>query len=278
MIDTIRQYIDDGTWVEVLLPLLQNLVVALLIYLVGTWIARRLVTFIDKVMNLRGFDAALRGFLSAVLSVVFTIVVILIAAEQLGLNTTSLLALLGAAGLAVALALKDSLSNFAAGVMLITFKPFTVGHYIEAGGTAGTVEKVTIFNTILRSPDNRVITVPNSQMYSDSITNYSARPTRRLDLVFGISYDDDMRKTRDLIQQVLDADERVLQDPAPTIAVNELAESSVNFIVRPWCATDDYWPLRWHLIENIKRSFDENGISIPFPQRDVHVKEKKIEK
>lgn len=273
MFEKIESYLNDSDWWEAaLLPFLQNLLVAIVIYFIGIWIARRLVGFIDKLMVLRGIDEALRGFLHAVLSTVFMVVVILVAVEQLGLDTTSLLALLGAAGLAVALALKDSLSNFAAGVMLIAFKPFTVGAYVEAGGTAGIVEKITIFNTILRSPDNKVITVPNSQIYSNSITNYSARDTRRVDLVFGISYDDDMRKARQLIQQVLDADERVLKDPAPVIAVHELAESSVNFVVRPWCATADFWPLRWSLIENIKQSFDDNDITIPFPQRDVHLK------
>lgn len=273
MFERIQGYLSDTNWWEAtVLPFLQNLAIAIIVYFIGIWIAKRLVGFIDKLMGLRGIDEALRGFLHAVLSVVFTVVVILVAVEQLGLDTTSLLALLGAAGLAVALALKDSLSNFAAGVMLIAFKPFTVGAYVEAGGTAGIVEKITIFNTILRSPDNKVITVPNSQIYSSSITNYSARDTRRVDLVFGISYDDDMRKARQLIKQVLDADERILEDPEPIIAVDALADSSVNFVVRPWCATADYWPLRWSLIENIKQTFDDNGITIPFPQRDVHLK------
>ena len=273
MIDSIKTYIKDGTWLETVLPFLQNLLLALAIYIIGMWVGKRLIGFIDKLMGRRGFDEALRGFLGAVLSVLFTIVVVLIAAEQLGLNTTSLLALLGAAGLAVALALKDSLSNFAAGVMLITFKPFTVGAYVEAGGTAGIVEKITIFNTILRSPDNKVITVPNSQIYSDSITNHSARATRRIDMVFGIGYDNDMREARTLIQQILDADTRVHKEPEAVIAVDELAEFRVNIVVRPWCTNDDYWPLRWDLIENIKRNFDENGITIA---RDVWVKKDEL--
>lgn len=278
MIDKFYNYFSDGAWLEQnLIPFMQNLLIAIVIYFIGMALAKQLVRFIDKLMGLRKMDEALRGFLSGVLSVVFAIVVILIAVEQLGLNTTSLLALLGAAGVAVALALKDSLSNFAAGVMLIAFKPFTVGAYVEAAGTAGIVERITIFNTILRSPDNKVITVPNAQVYSGTITNYSARETRRLDLVFGVSYNDDMRVVRGLIKAVLDADERVLKDPVPDIAVNELAESSVNFIVRPWCASADYWPLRWHLIETIKRTFDENGITIPFPQRDVHLQSDKLQ-
>lgn len=268
MIDRIYLYFTDGVWLEQhLLPFMQNLLIALLIYFVGMAVVKQLIRFIDKLMDMRNMDAALRGFLNGVLSVVFAIVVILIAVEQLGLNTTSLLALLGAAGVAVALALKDSLSNFAAGVMLIAFKPFTVGAYIEAGGTAGIVEKITIFNTILRSPDNKVITVPNAQIYSGTITNYSARDTRRLDLVFNVSYGDDIRKVRALIKSVLDADERVLKEPTADIAVDELAESSVKFIARPWCAAADYGALRWHLIETIKRTFDENDITIPYPQR-----------
>jgi small conductance mechanosensitive channel len=216
-------------------------------------------------------DPALRGFLSAILSTVFTFVISLVAVEQLGVNTTSLLALLGAAGLAVGLALKDSLSNFAAGVMLILFKPFKIGDFVEAGGVAGEVEKIEVFNTIFTSGDNKEIIVPNSQIYGGTITNYSARPTRRIDLIVGVSYDDDLKKSQDLILAVLAADERILKDPAPVVAVNELGESSVNFVVRPWVASGDYWAVRWAVIEAIKNTFDSNGITIPYPQRLVHM-------
>ncbi|BCD97992.1 mechanosensitive ion channel family protein [Marinagarivorans cellulosilyticus] len=271
MLEKFNEFFADGTWVDSVVPFLINVLVAIAIYIVGKWIASHIVKLIDKGMELRKMDPVLRGFLTAILGTAFTFVVILIAVEQLGINTTSLLALLGAAGLAVGLALKDSLSNFAAGVMLILFKPFKIGDFVEAGGVSGIVEKIEVFNTIFRSGDNKEIIVPNAQIYGGTITNYSARATRRIDLVIGIGYDDDMKKARDLMLEVLNADERVLQDPAPVVAVNELGDSSVNFVVRPWVASGDYWPTRWALLEAIKNTFDANGVSIPYPQQDVHM-------
>lgn len=271
MKEKIESFFADGNWLEVITPYAINLVVAILIYVVGKWIAKRLLTLIAKMMDSRGMDDALKDFLSSILSVLFSFVVVLVALEQLGVDTTSLLALLGAAGLAVGLALKDSLSNFAASVMLILFKPFKLGDYVEAGGTSGVVEKISVFNTIMKTPDNKEVIVPNAQIYSGTITNYSAKPTRRVDLVIGIGYDDDMKKARDLIKQVLDADDRVLAEPETVIAVGELGDSSVNFLVRPWVKSADYWGVYWDSLESIKETFDNNGISIPFPQRDVHV-------
>lgn len=271
MKEKIESFFADGNWLEVITPYAINLVVAILIYVVGKWIAKRLLTLIAKMMDSRGMDDALKDFLSSILSVLFSFVVVLVALEQLGVDTTSLLALLGAAGLAVGLALKDSLSNFAAGVMLILFKPFKLGDYVEAGDTSGVVEKISVFNTIMKTPDNKEVIVPNAQIYSGTITNYSAKPTRRVDLVIGIGYDDDMKKARDLIKQVLDADDRVLAEPETVIAVGELGDSSVNFLVRPWVKSADYWGVYWDSLESIKETFDNNGISIPFPQRDVHV-------
>jgi len=271
MKEKIESFFADGNWLEVITPYAINLVVAILIYVVGKWIAKRLLTLIAKMMDSRGMDDALKDFLSSILSVLFSVVVVLVALEQLGVDTTSLLALLGAAGLAVGLALKDSLSNFAAGVMLILFKPFKLGDYVEAGDTSGVVEKISVFNTIMKTPDNKEVIVPNAQIYSGTITNYSAKPTRRVDLVIGIGYDDDMKKARDLIKQVLDADDRVLAEPETVIAVGELGDSSVNFLVRPWVKSADYWGVYWDSLESIKETFDNNGISIPFPQRDVHV-------
>lgn len=271
MLEKINSFFSDGNWMEVLIPLLTNIVIALAIYIIGKWIAGYIVKLIDKGMELRKMDPALRGFLSAILKTVFTFVIMLVAVEQLGINTTSLLALLGAAGLAVGLALKDSLSNFAAGVMLILFKPFKIGDFIEAGGIAGIVEKIEVFNTIFRSGDNKEIIVPNAQIYGGTITNYSARATRRIDLVVGIGYDDDMKKAHSLILEVLNNDERILKEPAAVVAVSELGDSSVDFVVRPWVATGDYWPTRWAITEAIKESFDANGVSIPFPQQDVHM-------
>lgn len=271
MLEKIHTFFSDGNWVNTVVPFLTNLLVAIAIYVIGKWIGGHIVRLIDKGMEMRKMDPVLRGFLTAILGTVFTFVVVLIAIEQVGVNTTSLLALLGAAGLAVGLALKDSLSNFAAGVMLILFKPFKIGDFVEAAGISGIVEKIEVFNTIFRSGDNKEIIVPNAQIYGNTITNYSAKPTRRIDMVIGISYDDDMRKARDLILETIHADERVLKDPEPVVAVNELADSSVNFVVRPWVATGDYWPTRWALTQAIKEKFDANGITIPYPQRDVYV-------
>ena len=271
MLENMNSFFSDGNWIDSIIPFLTNIVIALAIYLIGKWIAGHVVKLIDKGMELRKMDPALRGFLSAILKTVFTFVIALIAVEQLGVNTTSLLALLGAAGLAVGLALKDSLSNFAAGVMLILFKPFKIGDFIEAGGITGVVEKIEVFNTVCRSGDNKEIIVPNAHIYGGTITNFSAKPTRRIDLVIGIGYDDDMKKARDLMMQVLNADSRILQEQAPVVAVNELGDSSVNFVVRPWVASGDYWPTRWALLEEIKNTFDANGVSIPYPQQDVHM-------
>jgi small conductance mechanosensitive channel len=186
-------------------------------------------------------------------------------------DTTSLIALLAAAGLAVGLAMKDSLQNFAAGVMLIIFRPFTAGDFVEAGGTAGVVETISIFSTIMRTGDNREVIVPNGAIYNGTITNYSARETRRIDMVFGIGYDDDIRKVKQLLGDILAADERVLKEPAAQVVVGELANSSVNFHVRPWVKSGDYWDVRFDLTERIKLAFDDNGISIPYPQMDVHL-------
>lgn len=271
LVEQAQAFFADGSWVDAIIPFLSNVGIAIAIYVIGFWLVKRVVSLVDKAMSLRKFDAALQGFLLAIISTVLKFVVLLAALDTLGLNTTSLLAVLGAAGLAVGLALKDSLSNFASGVMLIVFKPFTLGNYVEAGGTAGVVEKITVFNTVLRSPDNKEIIVPNSQIYSGTIVNVSAKPTRRIDMVFGIGYDDDMKKARQLMLDVINADERVLKDPAVVIGVDELADSSVNFVVRPWVKAADYWDVKWDITEKIKESFDANGVSIPYPQQDVHM-------
>lgn len=271
MIDQIKSFFVDGNWVDAMLPLAQKAGVALLIFIIGIWIANHVVRFVKKLLQLRKLDDALTGFVEGLLSALLKFVVLLIAVEQLGIDTTSLLALLGAAGLAIGLALKDSLSNFAAGVMLIVFKPFKAGDFVEAGGIMGIVESVTIFNTLFRSGDNKEIIVPNAQIYGGTIVNYSARATRRIDLVIGISYDDDMKKARQLMLDVINSDERILKDPEPVIAVDALADSSVNFVVRPWVNSSDYWAVRWHLLEAIKESFDANGITIPYPQQTVYM-------
>jgi small conductance mechanosensitive channel len=199
------------------------------------------------------------------------VMVILAAVQQLGVQATSFFAVLGAAGLAIGLALKDSLANFSSGVMLVFFRPFKAGDFVEAGGVSGTVREISIFNTIMKTPDNRVITVPNSQIYAGSITNFSAEQTRRIDMVFGIGYDDNVVQAKEIMQSVLDADQRILKDPAPVIMMLELADSSVNFAVRPWVESADYWTVRSDLLEGIKKALEDNGLSIPYPQRDVHL-------
>ncbi|WP_096084720.1 mechanosensitive ion channel family protein [Agaribacterium haliotis] len=272
--DLVKQaeaFFADGSWIEALIPFFTNVGIAIVVYIVGIWIVNRFLALVDKAMSLKKFDQALQHFVHAVLSMALKFVVVLVALDIVGIPTTSLLAVLGAAGLAIGLALKDSLSNFASGVMLIVFKPFRLGDFVEAGGTAGVVEKITVFNTIFRSPDNKEIIVPNAQIYGGTIVNVSAKPTRRVDLVMGISYDDDMKKARQLMLEVIEADERVLKEPEPVIAVDELADSSVNFVVRPWCKTPDYWAVKWDLTEAIKEKFDNNGITIPYPQQDVYM-------
>lgn len=258
-----------------LIPWTIKIVTAIAIWFGGKWAASRLTGLLRKLMTRASLDVMLVQFLGNIIHTVLLVVVIIAALDHLGVPTTSMLAVFGAAGLAVGLALRDSLSNFAAGIMLILFRPFKVGDFIEAGGISGTPEEIRIFSTVIRTPDNREIIVPNGQIANGVIINYNAKPTRRLDLVFGIGYGDDILKAKQIIETVLKADPRVLAEPAPLVALAELADSSVNINVRPWVKTEDYWPLRAALLENIKIAFDRNGITIPFPQRDVHVHELK---
>ncbi len=253
------------------IPWAINIALALVVFFVGRWIAKGVVAMVEKLLQRAKLDPILINFLRSILNTLLLLVVIIAALDQLGVDTTSLIAILGAAGLAIGLALQNSLQNFSSGVMLIVFRPFKAGDYIEAGGTAGTVENITIFNTILKTPDNCEVIVPNGAIYSDNIKNYSAKSTRRVDMVFGIGYGDDIREARDIIQSVLESDDRILAEPEPLIAVGELADSSVNFNVRPWVETGDYWGVKFDVTEKIKMAFDESGISIPFPQRDVHL-------
>jgi len=247
-----------------------NIAMAIAIFFVGKIVVNVLTTILHKLLTRSKMDSMLVEFVTSILRAILLLFVVIAALDQLGVDTTSLIALLGAAGLAVGLALQNSLQNFAAGVMLILFRPFKAGDFVEAGGTAGVVESISIFSSTFRTGDNKEVIVPNGSIYGGTITNYSARETRRIDMVFGIGYDDDIRKAKDLLQQLVTSDERVLADPAPVIAVSELADSSVNFIVRPWVKTGDYWAVYWDLTEKVKLEFDANGISIPFPQMDVH--------
>ncbi len=247
-----------------------KLVLSLAIFYVGRIVVAGVVGFVRKVLHARGMDDILVGFLIAILRWVLLLFVVIAALSQLGINTNSLVALLGAAGLAIGLSLQSSLSNFAAGVMLIIFRPFTKGDFVEAGGATGIIDKISIFTTTMTTPDNKEVIVPNGAIIGNNITNFSARATRRVDMVFSVSYDDDIRKAKRILEEIIAADERVLKDPAPVVALGALAESSINFLVRPWAKTEDYWKLLWDTTETVKLRFDEEGISIPYPQMDVH--------
>jgi small conductance mechanosensitive channel len=244
---------------------------ALLIFIFGRWITKIVTTVIEKTMRKAKVEDTLVGFISHLTTALLLTFVVVAALNQLGIQTTSLVAILGAAGLAVGLALQGSLSNFAAGVMIIIFKPFRVGDFIEAAGTLGTVHEIQIFNTLLDHPDNRRIVVPNSQITGGIISNFSSIEKRRIDLVFGISYSDDMKKAKDTLLEVLKAETRILKDPAPVVAVSELGESSVNLVCRPWVKPADYWDVRFAIVEKGKNALEKNGITIPFPQRDIHM-------
>jgi small conductance mechanosensitive channel len=222
-------------------------------------------------------DATLISFVGNLLYVILLIFVILAALSQLGIQTTSLIAIIGAAGLAVGLALQGSLANFAAGILMIIFRPFKVGDFIEGAGVSGVVEEIQIFTTKLKTLDNKIVIIPNAKLTDDNIINYSAKEIRRVDLVFGVSYSDDIDKVRKVILDVLSKDERILKDPKATVGVIELADSSVNFAVRPWVNTPDYWNAYFDITENIKKAFDSQNISIPFPQQDVHLYKDKLE-
>jgi small conductance mechanosensitive channel len=248
-----------------------NIIGALLIFIVGKWLARKIANFLAKLMEKSDVDATLVNFLKNLAYYTMVVLVVVAAVGRLGVNTTSFLTIIGAAGLAVGLALKDSLSNFAAGVMLVLFRPFTIGDVVSTAGITAKVEKITIFNTLFCTPDNQLVIVPNNKIISDIITNINAKDTRRIDLVVGISYTDDMVQTKDILQRLAQENTRVLADPASTVAVAELADSSVNLVFRPWVKTADYWDVRFDLTENIKKALDEAGISIPYPQQDVHL-------
>ncbi|RXJ68957.1 mechanosensitive ion channel protein MscS [Halarcobacter ebronensis] len=248
-----------------------NVAIAIVIFIIGKWLAKKIADITQKLMLKNDkFDKTLANFLDDIIYYVLMVIVILTALKQLGVDTTSFFAILGAAGLAIGLALKDSLGNFAAGVMIILFRPFKVGDVINAAGVTGTVEEVSIFNTIMITPDNQKMIIPNGSITSGSITNINAKPQRRVDLVIGISYDDDIKKAKEILTSIVEADERVLKEKGITVAVSELADSSVNFVVRAWVNTSDYWAFKFDLTENIKLTLDKEGITIPYPQRDVH--------
>ncbi|WP_299073497.1 mechanosensitive ion channel domain-containing protein [uncultured Paraglaciecola sp.] len=248
-----------------------NIVLAIAIYIIGKIVVGILVNVLGNIMSRSKYEDMLIDFVKAIASAVLMLFVIIAALDQLGVDTTSLAAIFAAAGLAIGLSLRGSLQNFAAGVMLLVFKPFKAGDFIEAGGATGVVKSISIFTTVMTTGDNKEVIVPNGGIYDGNIINYSAKETRRVDMVVGIGYDSDLKKAKNILNEMIAADERILKDPAPTVAVAELADSSVNFVVRPWVASADYWAVKFDFNEAVKLRFDAEGISIPFPQMDVHV-------
>lgn len=244
---------------------------ALAIFIIGRWVARGVRKLVERIMTKGKVDSTLISFTSNMAYIGLLAFIVIAALGQLGIQTTSFIAILGAAGLAVGLALQGSLSNFAAGFLLIIFRPFKVGDLIEAAGVFGVVEAIQIFTTQLKTADNKTVIVPNAKLTDDNIVNWTVKGTRRVDMVFGIGYGDDIDKARSLMADIIAEDSRILKTPAPQISVSELGDSSVNFVVRPWVKVEDYWGVFFDLTEKIKKAFDANGVSIPFPQRDVHV-------
>ena len=248
-----------------------QLLMAIVVLIIGMWIVNRVVRLTSKGMEKASVEPTLARFLGSLVSVGLKALLLISVASMIGIETTSFIAILGAAGLAIGLALQGSLGNFAGGVLVLLFKPFKVGDFIDAQGVAGTVSEIQIFNTIIKTPDNKVIIVPNGAVSNGVITNFSKEATRRVDFVFGIGYGDDIKKAKEVIARLVDADERAMKDPAPTIVVSELADSSVNISCRVWVNASDYWGVFFDLTENVKLTFDAEGISIPFPQQDVHM-------
>lgn len=255
---------------QYVVPWSVKILVALIIFFVGQLIVRVVSQLIGKLLQHTRLERILVNFVQSLIRALLMIIVIIAVLDQLGVNTNSVIAILGAAGLAIGLALQGSLQNFAAGFLLLIFRPFRSGDWVEAAGVSGTVVDIGIFSTILHTGDNKQVIIPNGTIYGSNIINYSAMDTRRIDMIFGVGYGDDMKKVRDIITNAIKSEERVLTEPEPLVAVGELGASSVNFFVRPWVKTADYWKVKFALTESIKQAFDENDISIPFPQMDIH--------
>ena len=242
-----------------------RLLYAVLIIFVGRWVVKLLLKIIKSALEKTTVEETVRIFVANLLSTLLMVIIFIAAINQLGIETTSIIAMLGAAGLAIGLALQGSLANFAAGILIVIFRPYKVGDYIEAGSAAGTVLDIQIFSTVLKTPDNKVVVVPNGTIMDSSIINYTGQETRRVDIIASCGYEDD------ILQDIRNQDERILKEPEPRIAVSELADNSINFIVRPWVNSSDVLSVKYSILEQIKKRFDAEGISIPYPQRDVHI-------
>ena len=263
--DMLDSLIEIGSSISI------SLLMALAILIIGRQLVKLILRLITVALEKSNVEDTVRIFVTNLLNTLLMILVFIAAINQLGIETTSIIAVLGAAGLAIGLALQGSLSNFAAGILIVIYRPYKVGDYIEAGNYAGTVKDIQIFSTVLKTPDNKIVVVPNGSIMNGSIVNYSDQDTRRIDLIIGCSYEDDIDKVRSVLEDILKKEKRVLKDPKPQIAVTELADSSVNFIFRPWVKRTDYLPVYYSLLEEVKKRFDKEGISIPYPQSDVHI-------
>ncbi|MEI2562209.1 small-conductance mechanosensitive channel MscS [Vibrio metoecus] len=248
-----------------------NVISAILILFIGNLVVKGVAGSVANVLKKKEMDKAVVEFIHGLVRYTLFIIVLIAALSRIGVQTASVVAVIGAAGLAVGLALQGSLSNFAAGVLIVAFRPFKSGDYVEIGGVAGSVDSIQIFQTVLKSPDNKMVVVPNSAVIGGAITNYSRHETRRVDMVIGVSYKSDLQKTKRVLRETLEKDPRILKDPDMTIGVLTLADSSINFVVRPWCKTSDYWAVYFDSMQAIKEALDANGIEIPFPQMDVHL-------
>ncbi|QEO44333.1 small-conductance mechanosensitive channel MscS [Vibrio tarriae] len=248
-----------------------NIISAVLILFIGNIIVKAVAGSVAKVLKKKDMDKAVVEFVHGLVRYLLFVIVLIAALGRVGVETASVVAVIGAAGLAVGLALQGSLSNFAAGVLIVAFRPFKSGDYVEIGGVAGSVDAIQIFQTVLKTPDNKMVVVPNSAVIGGAITNYSRHATRRVDMVIGVSYKSDLQKTKRVLRETLEKDPRILKDPGMTIGVLTLADSSINFVVRPWCKTADYWDVYFDSMQAIKEALDANGIEIPFPQMDVHL-------
>jgi small conductance mechanosensitive channel len=259
---------------ELTMQYLPKVLLALITLIVGLQIIKHIINALDKISKARKIDISLRRFLKSFLSIILKVLLFISIASMIGIATTSFIAVLAAAGFAIGLALQGSLANFAGGVLILLFKPFEVGDVINAQGFTGTIERIEIFNTIMKKADNTTIIIPNGKLSNDAITNYSKEELRRVDMVFGIGYDDDIKKAEEVFTDMLKKDKRVLKEPAPVVNIAELADSSVNFNVRPWVKKEDYWSLYFDMNREVKLRLDKEGISIPYPQTDVHLHQK----
>lgn len=266
--DRLNEYYNMG--LDMVIMYLPKIITAVIVLIIGMWVAKLFRKGFQKAAARSHMDQSLQKFLASLLSLSLKALVLIIVISMLGIETTSLVAVLGAAGLAIGFALQGSLSNFAGGILILMFKPFKVGDFIEGAGHSGTVHAIEVLNTTLKTPDNKTIIIPNGTLSGNSVINYSAEPKRRVDFVFGISYGDSMKKAKDIIHDIVGKDERILKDPEPFIVISNLGDSSVDITVRIWVETPNYWPVYFEITEIVKETFDAQGISIPFPQMDIH--------